>query len=451
MPTIHAAAALLPQGWCHDVRLCIEGARISSLEIGASAMPADERHAIVLPGMPDLHSHAFQRAMAGLAEQRSSPHEDFWSWRALMYRLASKMTPGQMESVASQLYVELLEGGFTRVGEFHYLHHDLDGRPYTDVAEMAVRIGAAAERAGIALTLLPVFYAHSDFGGAPPGGGQHRFVNSLDGYARLLDAVHAALRPLEGAQVGVAPHSLRAVTPEELGEITTLAADAPIHIHVAEQLREVEDCLAWSGARPVQWLLDHAAIDPRWCLVHATHMTAHEAQRTAASGAVVGLCPITEANLGDGIFDAPAFTARGGRFGIGSDSNVQIGVAGELRALEYSQRLATRARNVLASDSRSTGRAIFDAARAGGTAALGTTDAGLAVAADADLVTLDAQHPALCGRRGDAILDTWIFTGHALVDCVWARGKKLVEGGRHRHRAAIARRFVTAMHELTGT
>jgi formiminoglutamate deiminase len=459
MQFIHATEALLPQGWRQHVRLGVDAGRIASVDTGVPATPGDERHACLLPGMPNLHSHAFQRGMAGLAEMRGPSTDSFWSWREAMYRFALAMTPTQVEAVAAQLYVEMLEAGFTRVGEFHYLHHDLDGHPYADVAEMATRIATAAQATGIGLTLLPVFYAHSTFGGAPPGVAQRRFITTVDGYAKLLDASRVALRSLDGAIVGVAPHSLRAATPDELTAVTALAADAPIHIHIAEQIKEVDDCVNWSGARPVEWLLDHAAVDGRWCLVHATHMTASESRRAAASGAIAGLCPITEANLGDGIFDAPAFMAAGGRFGIGSDSNVQVGVVDELRLLEYSQRLALRARNVMAVAGGSTGRALFDAALQGGATALGAgarsgarfpaaAGSGLAVGVSADMVTLDASHPALAGRAGDALLDAWIFTGHAMVDCVWVRGRKQVEGGRHCQRDRVAGAFRTAMAQL---
>lgn len=461
MEFIHAATALLPDGWNADVRIGLADGRIASVESGVAAAPGDERHAIAVPGMPNLHSHAFQRGMAGLAEVRGPSTDSFWSWREAMYRFALAMTPAQVEAVAAQLYVEMLEAGFTRVGEFHYLHHDEAGRPYADAAEMAARIAAAAQATGIGLTLLPVFYARATFGGAPAGAAQRRFVNGIDGYARLLDATRAALRPLAGAVVGVAPHSLRAVTPEELAAVVVLAGAGPIHIHIAEQLKEVDDCVAWSGARPVDWLLDHAEVDARWCLVHATHMTPDESRRAAASGAVVGLCPITEANLGDGIFDAPTFTAAGGRFGIGSDSNVQVGVADELRLLEYSQRLALRSRNVMAVAGGSTGRALFDAALRGGALALGAAGAagagsgachagpGLAVGASADLLTLAADHPAMVGRSGDRLFDAWVFTGQALVDCVWVRGCKQVEGGRHRRRDEIAAAFRSAMAQLS--
>ena len=338
MPILHAASALLPQGWAHDVRLTLEHGQLSAIEIGVPAAAGDECHAVLVPGMPNLHSHAHQRGMAGLAEWRGASTDSFWSWRELMYRFALAMTPAQLEAIASQLYVEMLEAGFTRVGEFHYLHHDPDGRAYADPAEMAARLAAAATCSGIGLTLLPVFYAHAGFGGTPAAAAQRRFINAIDAYARLLDASRRAVKNLPGAIVGVAPHSLRAVTPDELAQVLVLADGAPVHIHIAEQVQEVEACIAWSGARPVQWLLDHAPVDERWCLVHATHIDADETRRTAVSGAVVGLCPITEANLGDGIFDAPPFVDAGGHWGIGSDSNVQIGVADELRLLEYSRR-----------------------------------------------------------------------------------------------------------------
>jgi formiminoglutamate deiminase len=354
-----------------------------------------------------------------------------------------------VEAVAAQLYVEMLEAGFTRVGEFHYLHHERDGRPYTDVAEMAGRIAGAAAEAGIGLTLLPVFYAHSNFGGLPPNPGQRRFVSGLDLFARLLEASRAAVAQLPGAVVGMAPHSLRAVTPDELSAVSQMAGGGPIHIHVAEQVKEVEDCLAWSAARPVEWLLGHAAVDGRWCLIHATHMTEAETVAMARSGATAGLCPVTEANLGDGIFNGPLFVVQGGRYGVGSDSNIRIGVAEELRQLEYAQRLRDRARNVMAGGSGSTGRAMFDAAVSGGAVALGVGPAGLVAGAPADIVTLREGHPALAGRKGDGILDAWIFAGgNDLVDCVWARGVKCVAEGRHVRQERIFARFERAMRRL---
>jgi formimidoylglutamate deiminase len=449
MTTLHAEQALVQGGWRTGVRITLTGGRISAVESGVAPQAGDDRHAVLLPAMPNLHSHAFQRAMAGLAERRHTGNDTFWSWRELMYRLALSMTPAQVQAVAAQAYVEMLESGFSRVGEFHYLHHDVDGRPYADIAEMAAAVAGAASATGIGLTLLPVFYAHSGFGGAAPNDGQRRFINSVDRYASLLEGCRRAVKPLAHAVVGVAPHSLRAVTHEELTAVTSLAPATPIHIHIAEQMREVEDSIAWSGQRPVDWLLDHAPVSGRWCLVHATHMTEAETTRTAASRAVVGICPITEANLGDGVFNAPTFMAAGGRYGIGSDSNVQIGVADELRLLEYSQRLARQGRNVMAPPGGSTGRALFDEAIQGGARAVGTEPLGLTVGGAGDLVALDPRHAAFAGAKEDALLDAWIFSaGNTGVDCVWVNGEKVVAGGRHRARDEITRAFFKVMKDL---
>jgi formiminoglutamate deiminase len=366
-----------------------------------------------------------------------------------MYRFALTMTPDDVEAVAAWLYVEMLEAGFTRVGEFHYLHHDVDGRPYADIAEMAKRVAAAAAESGISLTLLPVFYAHASFGGAPPLPEQRRFVADLDLFARLLEESRASMRSIGGAVVGVAPHSLRAVTPEELAAVVALAENGPIHIHAAEQVKEVEDCLAWSGARPVEWLLANAGVDRRWCLVHATHMDQAETGALVRSGAVAGLCPVTEANLGDGIFNGARFVGVGGRYGIGTDSNIRVSAAEELRQLEYAQRLRERARNVMAAAGGSTGRALFEAALDGGAGALGSTNAGLRAGVAADIVTLKADHHALVGRDGDAVLDAWIFAGdNDLIDSVWARGERQVVGGRHRQRDAVRKRYDAVIRRL---
>jgi len=343
----------------------------------------------------------------------------------------------------------MLEAGFAAVGEFHYLHHAPDGSAYANIAEMAHRIAAAARESGIGLTLLPVFYAHSTFGGAPPRPEQRRFICDVASFARLYEDCGALMKDFPDGALGLAPHSLRAVAPDELAAVVALAGRAPIHIHVGEQIREVEDCLAWSGARPVQWLLDHAAVDSRWCLIHATHMEPDETRRMAQSGAVAGLCPVTEANLGDGVFNAPDFMAHGGRYGVGSDSNVLVGVAAELRQLEYAQRLRDRARNVLAATGASTGRTLYDAACRGGAQALARQGGRLATGALADIVTLRADHPALAGRRDDQILDAWIFGGgERLVDCVWSGGRKVVADGVHRAREPIASRFVATMRRL---
>lgn len=439
--------AMLSEGWARGVRLVVEDGRIAAIAKDVAAEPADTRAAIALPGLPNLHSHAFQRAMAGLTEVRGPEGDSFWTWRELMYRFVERLTPDDVEAIAAQAFAEMLEAGFTRVGEFHYLHHDSAGAAYADPTEMAARIAAAAEATGIGLTLLPVLYAHSGFGGAPPMAGQRRFVNDLDGYARLYEASRAAVRGLPDAVVGLAPHSLRAVTEAELAAMMHLSG--PIHIHVAEQVKEVDDCTAWSGARPVEWLLDRFGVDRRWCLVHATHMMASERQRLAASGAVAGLCPITEANLGDGVFPAAAYLAEGGAFGVGSDSNVRIDAAEELRLLEYGQRLTQRARNVLApGEGASTGGTLYRGALAGGAQALGVEAAGLALGASADFVTLDTDNSDVAGRTGDAILDAFVFAGGRPVKDVWRAGRQVVADGRHVERTRVAARYRRTVERL---
>ena len=450
MSRLHFASALLPSGWANDVQVVITAGAIAAVTPDVPPAVGDERHTIALPGLASLHSHAFQRGMAGLAEQRGDSTDTFWTWRETMYRFALAMTPDDVAAVATLLYVEMLEQGFTRVGEFHYLHHDRDGAHHADPAEMATRIARAAEASGIGLTLLPSFYAHGSFGGVAPHNGQRRFINSVDQFATLMAASRKAIATLPGANIGIAPHSLRAVAPDELTAIIPLAEGGPVHIHAAEQVKEVEDCIAWSGRRPVQWLLDHAPVDQRWCIIHATHVTDQEVSAFARTGAVAGLCPVTEASLGDGIFPAREFLDAGGSFGVGTDSNVLVGVADELRQLEYGQRLKRRARNVLSGGAgRSTGRTLFDHALAGGAQALAQATVGFAPGARADIVTLDAAHPSLAGRRGDAVIDGWIFAaGGGAIDCVWAGGNKVVEGGRHKLRAMARERFNAALRSL---
>ncbi len=444
--------ALVAGDWADGVRIRGQDGLIAAVETGVAALPGDERGAVALPGFGNLHSHAFQRGMAGLAERRGAEEtgDSFWTWREVMYHFLDRLDPDDVEAIAALAFAEMLEAGFTRVGEFHYLHHAPDGRPYAAPAELAARIAAAAEAAGIGLTLLPVFYAHGGFGAAPPQPGQRRFVTTQDAFASLVEDSRRAVASLPDALVGVAPHSLRAATPQEIARIAPLAEGGPIHIHVAEQAREVADCLAAHGARPVAWLLDQVAVDRAWCLVHATHITPAEQSAIAAAGAVVGLCPITEANLGDGVFPAGPFMDQGGRIGVGSDSNVLIDVAEELRTLEYGQRLAGQARNVLASRTRpSVGGALTRAAFTGGAEALGVPASGLSPGAALDLVSLAAAHPSLAARRGDALLDGWIFAGRGgAVDGVWRRGRKVVENGRHVQRPAILRRYRDRLNRL---
>jgi formiminoglutamate deiminase len=451
MSTLFFANALLPDGWARNVAIeCDPAGTITGVTKDAEAGPARWAGEFAVPGMANLHSHAFQRAMAGLAEWRGAASDDsFWTWREVMYRFLERLTPDDVRAIASQLYVEMAEAGFTAVGEFHYLHHQPDGSPYSALAEMAGQIAAAADAAGIALTLLPVYYQYGGFGGRPVGGAQARFANDPERFLRLRDDCRALASGNPRNVVGAAPHSLRAVTPQSLEQIVSACADGPLHIHVAEQTKEVDDCQAALGARPVEWLLDNQNVDENWCLIHATHMTDTETRRFAASGAVAGLCPITEANLGDGIFNGVAFHEAGGRFGVGSDSNVRIDLAEELRSLEYSQRLRDRGRNRMVAEGMANGRALFDAALRGGVQALGQPMGQIAPGFQCDLVSLDAGHPVLTGKQDDNLLNGWIFSGDkSCVADVWIGGRHVVQGGRHIGRDPIRAGFASTMERL---
>lgn len=442
--------AFLPSGWSRNVGVDIESGTIAAVHTEASAEGRERVAGIALPGLPNLHSHTFQRAMAGLAETRGPEGDSFWTWRQVMYRFLGSLTPDDVGAIAAFAMMEMLEGGFTALAEFHYLHHDSDGRPYGDIAELSGHIAAAAQETGMGLTLLPVFYAQGGFGGAAPAEGQRRFINDVESYARLLEGARKAVAGLDDAVVGIAPHSLRAVTPQSLGEIVAMAGEGPVHIHIAEQVKEVEDCLAWSGQRPVAWLLHHAPVDRRWCLIHATHLDPQEVKGIAASGAVAGLCPITEANLGDGIFEGADYIAAGGRFGVGSDSNIEISAPGELKQFEYSQRLMHRARNVLAEhEGQSTGRSLYEKALAGGPQALGRRIGAIAEGHRADFVVLDADHPDLAAVSGDRWLDAYVFViGKAAIDTVFVAGKPVVRSGRHVNRDAIRIRYAKTMARI---
>ncbi|HYY83149.1 MAG TPA: formimidoylglutamate deiminase, partial [Beijerinckiaceae bacterium] len=373
----------------------------------------------------------------------------FWTWREVMYRFLDRLDPDAVEAIAAWAFAEMLEAGFTAVGEFHYLHHAPDGRPYANVAETAERIAAAAQATGIGLTLLAVLYAQGNFGGAPPNLGQRRFLNTRDGFERLVEASAAAVVDVPDAALGIAPHSLRAVTLDDLRWVVQRWPDGPMHIHVSEQVKEVEDCVAAHGRRPVELLYDTVAINGRWCLIHATHAEAEEVASIAASGAVAGLCPVTEANLGDGVFDTLTFLDRGGRFGVGSDSLIRVSAAEELRALEYAQRLRHRSRNALGRAGVSTGRRLFERALAGGAQALGRRIGGLAPGHRADIVALDGEHPSLAAARGDVILDGWIFSAdNAAVRDVWCGGEHVVSAGRHRARDALLARYRDTLRSL---
>lgn len=437
---LFAEHAWLPEGWRRNVILRWDDKGwLRAVEADADA-PDDALHASgpVMPGMPNLHSHAFQRAMAGLAEYRAQANDTFWSWRELMYRFAARLQPEVLEAIACWLYVEMLKAGYTSVCEFHYVHHRADGSPYADRAELAQRVVDAAARAGIGLTMLPVLYETSGFGARTAKPEQRRFLNAPDQLLALLDRLRET-RPAHGALAyGVAPHSLRAVQEASLRALvdgcSAMLPAAPVHIHIAEQTGEVDACLAETGQRPVAWLLDRFDVNARWCLVHATHVDAAEADALARSGAVAGLCPSTEANLGDGLFPAPAYLDVGGRVGVGSDSHIAVDWRSELRLLEYGQRLARRERNVLASGRRAqVGDRLVEAALAGGALASGRATGALRAGCRADWLVLDARHPSIDGRSPDAWLSGVVFCEHggSPVGDVYVGGRCVVEDGRH--------------------
>ncbi len=449
MGELHFERALLPDGWASDVRVRFEDGVITGVASGVAPGSGERQRGVTVPGMANLHSHTFQRGMAGLAERAGASEDSFWTWREVMYRFLDRLSPEDIEAIAAQAFVEMVESGFTSCVEFHYLHHDPSGQPYANIAETGERIAAAAAATEVGLTLLPVLYRFGGFGGAVPSPGQRRFLNTVEQYGRLLEASEAATAALSAAVVGVAPHSLRAVSAEDLRWVAAARPDAPIHIHVAEQEKEVADCVAWSGQRPVAWLLDTLPVDPRWCLIHATHMTVEETERMAKAGAIAGLCPITEANLGDGLFQAAAFLAAGGRLGVGSDSNVLISLAEELRTLEYGQRLFQRRRNRLAPPEASVGRTVFDMALDGGAQAAGRRVGRIAPGWRADFVRLDDSNVALAGRRDDSALDSWIFAARlSPVADVWIGGRQVVCEGRHARREATARCFTAVIERM---
>lgn len=451
MNTIFAAAALLPNGWAKDVRVTVsKDGRIAELTTGASRLNTDTSVPVLLPAPGNLHSHAFQRAMAGMTERRGAGDDSFWTWRNLMYRFLDVLTPRHMRAIATLAYVEMLEAGFASVGEFHYIHHQPGGTPYDDLAELSLSIMEAASDTGIGLTHLPVLYTYGGAGRQTLAGGQLRFGNDPDRFSRLVERLQPALKSLApDAVLGVAPHSLRATDPEALRTVSALPGSGPIHIHAAEQTTEVAQISDWLLARPVEFLLGEIGIDHRWCLIHATHMTASETAGLAASGAVTGLCPITEANLGDGLFNAPGYLKAGGKFGIGSDSNIRISLMEELRLLEYGQRIKHQSRNVLAPTGASVGETLFTGAAKGAAQALARDCGEIRPGAWADLVALDRTAPALMPLADDALLDGWIFAGNdRLVTDVWSAGRHCVEQGRHHAREKAEAGYRTALADL---
>lgn len=451
MSVIHAGEALLESGWARDVRVVLEGGRITSIEAGATPQSGDYRTGILLPAPANLHSHAFQRAMAGLTERRGAdPSDNFWTWRKAMYAFLDAFTPDDVEAIAAFVQMEMLEAGYATNVEFHYLHHGPDGSAYDNLGEMSHRIAAAAGQTGIGLTLLPVLYQQGGCDGRPLGAGQIRFGNDISRFERLVESAGEALKPLSAdTRLGISAHSLRAVSREGLAACIALMPGAPLHMHLAEQTGEVEEVLAAYGARPAEWLLANAEVDARWCLIHCTQMTDAETRALARTGAVAGLCPITEGNLGDGIFNGTTWLEAGGRFGIGSDSNVRISLSEELRQLEYSQRLRDRSRAALATREKSAGRVLLEGAARGGAQAAGREAGAIAAGKLADLMALDTAHITLEGRAGDLAIDSWVFAGDDnMVSDVWAAGRHQVRGGRHIDHAAITGRYRATIRRL---
>ena len=439
-----------PQGWVRDRVLAARDGVIRGVFEPASDERTKRQGSYVLPGLTSLHSHAFQRGMAGLAETRGAGPESFWTWREVMYGFLDRLIPDDVRDIAAMAYVEMAERGFTSVVEFHYLHHDIDGRPYANRAAMAEAIVEAARESGIGLTLLPTLYRFGGFGSAAPGHGQRRFINTPDDFEALVNASAHAVKAHDDARLGIALHSLRAVAPEDIARAMRLIDGAPLHIHAAEQEKEVTDCIAWSGKRPVRWLLDTVGLDARWCVIHATHMDAGETRDLARSGAVAGLCPVTEANLGDGIFPATDYLEAGGAFGVGTDSNVLISAAEELRTLEYGQRLRDRQRVRLAAPGQSVGERLYAEALAGGAQASGRRIGRLEAGARADWIVLDETDPMLAFADTETTLDRVLFSGPTLpIKDVWIGGQRVVRHGRHVKRDAIGRRFIATMQRLT--
>jgi formimidoylglutamate deiminase len=453
--SLFAADAYLPEGWRRNVLLEWDAhGTLSAVTPDQPEAPAGVPKAAgpLMPGMPNLHSHAFQRAMAGLTEYRANATDNFWSWRDLMYRFAARITPEGLASVAQWLYIEMLKAGYTSVCEFHYVHHARDGQRYGNQAELAQRVVDAASASGIGITMLPVLYQYSGFGSQAPRDDQRRFINTPESLLDLLGTLRAARPEHAAVRYGVAPHSLRAVSEASLRALLGgIDASAPVHIHIAEQTAEVDACIETEGARPVQWLLDRFDVDSRWCLVHATHVDANETLALAKSGAIAGLCLTTEANLGDGIFPAYDYLAAQGRIGVGSDSHIGVDWRAELRLLEYGQRLSRRQRNVLASaDATHVADRLYAAALDGGARATGRAVGALQPGHRADWLVLDADHSSIAEHSREAWLSGVVFCEHGdtpICD-VYAGGVKVVEDRRHRDEEGAYARYRAALAEL---
>ncbi|MCH2077235.1 MAG: formimidoylglutamate deiminase [Rhodobacteraceae bacterium] len=448
---IFSARALVEDTWQKDV--LVEVGETGLIErIAVEEEPSSDAVKVdsLLPAIANLHSHSFQRAMAGMTEYRAKGQDSFWTWRTLMYQFLEHLTPEHIEAIAGQVFVEMLEAGYASVGEFHYVHHQPGGTHYASQTELSDRIFAAADQTGIGLAHLPVLYSYGGAGKQELVEGQTRFGHSVDQFAQLMEALQSRLLEANpDTTLGIAPHSLRATSPDELAQVTASFGNGPVHIHIAEQPKEVADISDWLGARPVEWLLDHENVASNWCLIHATHMTETETVDFATTGAVAGLCPITESNLGDGIFNGTDFLAAGGAFGVGSDSNVRISLSEELRTLEYSQRLRDISRNLMVPGEGSVGHSLYKRAAEGGAQALSRNAGGIAVGKLADLTAINSNHPYLCALSEDQLINGFCFAADdSVVTDVWSAGRHMVKAGRHVHRDAVFSNYRTAMNDL---
>ena len=455
--TLWSASALLADGWANNVEIEIDD--FGDIETIRADTPyqSGEKHGVLIPGIPNVHSHAHQRAMSGLGEKAGlaadGSADSFWTWRKVMYHYLERIQPEHLFHISSQLYLEMLKRGYTCVGEFQYLHHNIDGKAYNNRAEMSLQCLRAANEVGLGFTALPVLYRYGGFGDAEPLDGQKRFLNDAEGFVQIVTALQKATQSNGNHAVGIAPHSLRAINQSLLTEVIDqlgINALAAVHIHIAEQTKEVDDCLAWSASRPVQWLFDHFDVDHNWCLIHATHMDSKETRQMAESGCVAGLCPTTEANLGDGFFNAIDYFSAQGNWAIGSDSHISIDPVEELRWLEYGQRLQSRGRNLLVSgQQKNTGRSLLEGSLQGGAMACGRKIGQIAAGYRADFVVLDESHPRLYGRSDDSLTDSWIFSGNEnLVKDVYVGGKRVIESGHHANEEAINQNYRQTLDQL---
>lgn len=448
--TLFAKQALLPSGWTSDVRLhWNDDGHLSQIETAVAPTSYERQYGYVSPGMTNLHSHAFQRAMAGMTEVAGDGPDSFWTWRDLMYRYALAISPEQMQAIAAQLYSECLRHGYTSVCEFHYVHRAPNGAFYSDIAETSRRVIAGAQETGMGITMLPVLYSYADFNNQALREDQRRFNTNVEQILRIVESLENQRNAQ--TEIGVAPHSLRAASTDQIRDVVAgLAADRPIHIHIAEQMREVNACLAATGKRPVELLFDTQTVDARWCLVHATHLNAYEVASMAASQSVAGICTSTEGNLGDGFFELPDYIAAQGRFGIGTDSHASQSVVEEIRWLEYGQRLKMQGRNIASvKGQRRVADFLWQQCLLGGAQASGRAVGALEVGKRADMIIFDDQHPNLQCSSVDDVLSSIVFTGNDnLIRDVFVGGQCVVENGKHRNQTEINTNYIACMQQL---